>query len=242
MGEEILTGEWTEDRLNNLLKEASAIADPGARAAFISERFLNTPYAESTLTGGIDTEELFVINLSAFDCFTFIDCIEAMRSSASYSLFKENLKNLRYRSGTVGFKNRNHFFTDWAEFNSGLVVDVTEEIGGERSASVAKRLNVGKGGTPILPGIEPRPRELAYIPSTRLDEEVIGRLATGDYVGIYSEVDGLDVSHVGIIIKKGQTPYMRHASSSKAIRAVVDDNLKEYLKGRPGIILLRPKA
>ena len=63
---------------------------------------------------------------------------------------------------------------------------------------------------------------------------------TGDYVGIYSKTEGLDVSHTGIIIKQGSLVYMRHASSVKKHMKVLDEELMEYLKARPGLIVLRP--
>ena len=201
MKEEIILGEWTEDGLDRLLEEASTIGDPGERVDLLSRQFLKTPYKDSTLIGDIDTKEVFVVNLAAFDCFTFIDCIEAMRRSRSSSSFKENLKNLRYRSGEVAFKNRNHFFTDWKAFNTDLVVDVTEGIGEERCKRISKRLNEKKDGAPLLPGIDSRLHEVAYIPSICVDDLVVEKLKTGDYVGIYSEEEGLDVSHVGIVIK-----------------------------------------
>ena len=106
MKEVIVLGKWTEDELDRLLEEASTIGEPGARVDLLSGQFLEAQYEESTLIGDINTTEVFVLNLAAFDCFTFIDCIEAMRRSKSYSLFKENLKNLRYRSGKIDFKNR----------------------------------------------------------------------------------------------------------------------------------------
>jgi hypothetical protein len=242
MKEEIHLGKWTEDKLDRLLGEASAISDSGARLDFLSKQFLKTPYKESTLIGDIDTTELFVISLEAFDCFTFIDCIEAMRRSKSYSSFKENLRKLRYRLGEIAFKKRNHFFTDWKVFNPELVVDVTKLIGEERCKRTSKRLNVKKDGDFHLPGVASQPREVTYIPSVCVDEKVASKLMTGDYIGIYSKEEGLDVSHVGIAIKKKDAICLRHASSLKTKREVLDEDLIKYLESKPGIIVFRPKA
>ncbi len=241
MKEEIILGKWTEDTLGDLLKEALTISDSGVRVDFLSRQFLKTDYKDLTLTGDMHTAEVFVINLEGLDCFTFIDYVEAMRRSNSFSFFKENLKKIRYRSGDVSFKNRNHFFTDWIEFNQDLVVDLTKQIGAEKCKDVRKRLNEKKDGTYFLPGVDCRLREITYIPSKYVDEKVLKKLKTGDYVGIYSEKEGLDVSHVGIIIKEKDTVNIRHAASLKKHREVVDEDLKEYLETRPGIIILSSK-
>jgi hypothetical protein len=65
-------------------------------------------------------------------------------------------------------------------------------------------------------------------------------MRTGDYAGIYSETEGLDVSHVGIVIRKQDALFLRHASSALGAGAVIDQDFLEYMKGRPGLILLRP--
>lgn len=237
--ESILLGRWTEDALQSVLSEASQIQDVGERIAFLSGHFLETPYKESTLIGDKNTPEVFVINFEGVDCFTFIDYIEAMRLSVSFSEFKENLRRVRYKTGSVAFENRNHFFTDWVESNSEFVEDVTEEIGGKSAIKVEKMLNVKEDRTFFLPGIKPGERLIKYIPSAAIDDSIINKFKTGDYAGIYSDIKGLDVSHVGIIIKDSDKVYLRHASSLK--RKVVDEDFGTYMSDKPGLVILRPK-
>jgi len=241
MREQINLGKWTEEGLGLLLNEASGIRAAGERIAFLSRHFLKTAYKESTLIGDANTPEVFVINLETVDCFTFLDYIEAMRRSDSFIGFRENLKKVRYQSGMIAYKNRNHFFSDWREFNSAMVEDVTEKISYGNSQKVVKRLNRKDDGTYFLPGISVREREFAYIHADALDDEVIDNLGTGDYVGMYSKLEGLDVSHAGIIIREHDRSKLRHASSLQKHRRVMDEDLRKYLKGKPGIIVLRPK-
>jgi hypothetical protein len=241
MNECIILGNWTEERLNSLMNESSRIKEPGLRINFISRQFLNTGYKESTLIGDIDTPEVFVINLEGFDCLTFIEYMEAMRLSGSFSEFKENLKRIRYRSGKVAFENRNHFFTDWAVSNSEFVKDITQEIGGQRTKSMIKTLNQKGNGTAFLKGIQPQNRQINYIPSEAIDEHVMDMIRTGDYAGIYTETQGLDVSHVGIIIKDRGSVYLRHASSDRRYQRVIEQDLKDYISKKPGLIVLRPR-
>ena len=184
--------------------------------------------------------EVLVVNLKGVDCFTFIDYIEAMRLSESFSGFMDNLKKVRYKSGSVSFENRNHFFSDWKEFNSGFVRDITEEVGGLKAKKILKILNRKEDGSYFLPGITPVEREISYIPSPAIDGPVLEKIMTGDYIGIYSHAAGLDVSHVGIFIREGGKSYLRHASSQPEFRKVIDQDFQEYIQNKPGIIIFRP--
>ncbi len=239
--EAIALGQWSEAQLDRLIGEGAKITDPGTRIDLLSRFFLGLQYGESTLIGDAETTEVFVINLAHVDCFTFLDYVEAMRLSGSYTSFRRNLRKVRYRSGRVAYKNRKHFFTDWRAHNKGFVEDVSGEVGGQATQTLEKVLNVKEDGTCYLPGIVPLSRRIDYIPASAIDEKVMGRLSTGDYVGIYSELPGLDVSHVGIISKDGNAVYLRHASSSPANRKVVDQDFFAYMGERPGFLVLRPQ-
>jgi len=70
----------------------------------------------------------------------------------------------------------------------------------------------------------------------------VGKLSTGDYVGIYTELPGLDVTHTGIIIKKNGRTYLRHASSRNVNDRVVDEDLLEYMQNKPGLVVFRPTS
>ncbi|MBI5846880.1 MAG: DUF1460 domain-containing protein [Nitrospirae bacterium] len=235
-------GRWIEDELDRIIREAARIADPGERIAFLSEYFLNTPYQESTLIGSDHREEELVIDLGSLDCFTFLDYVEAMRLSSSYSDFKEKLTQVRYRSGLVSFATRNHFFSDWSEYRSAFVRDVTKEISNDKAKNLKKTLNQKADGTLFLSGVATVDRIITYIPADEIDAPMREKLRTGDYLGIYSDSAGLDVSHVGIIIRAETSLFLRHASSSSDIRKVVDQDFMQYIKEKPGLVVLRPLA
>lgn len=238
--EVIKLGKWTEAGLTEIMTEASGLGSPGERIDFISGKFLGTPYVGSTLTGDINTPEVFTIDLEGMDCFTYIDYVEALSLSDSFTDFEDNLKKIRYRDGTVAFRNRNHFFSDWPVNNPEYVKDVTSEVGGEQTVGVSKKLNLKSDGTYYLPGIPVKNRTIYYIPAAALDASVLSKLMTGDFVGIYTDKDGLDVSHTGIIIKKDGRVFLRDASSREKNQKVVDEDLIEYMKQRPGLVVYRP--
>jgi hypothetical protein len=227
---------WDPAGIERMLGAASAIGDIPSRIAFISGHFLGVPYKESTLIGSPDTPEVLVITFQGVDCFTYLDYVEAMRLSASFEEFKHYLRLVRYRGGSVSYGARNHFFTDWAA--SSRVLDVTAMIGQGREEGVTRDLNLKDDGTYFLPAIPPVRRTFSVIPTERLDRDALSMLATGDYVGVYTKTEGLDVSHVGIIIRDEKRLLFRHASLVE--KRVVDQEFRRYISGKPGIIVLRP--
>jgi hypothetical protein len=148
--------------------------------------------------GGPNDPEEFVLNLSDFDCFTFLDIVESLRRSSSYEGVADNLKAVRYFDNTVSYEKRRHFFSDWV-VGDDQIEDVTVMVAKERAVSINKRLNRKDDGSLWLVGIEVVSRQVDYIPTLNVDEKVLSVLRPGDYIGIYSPLRGLDVSHTGII-------------------------------------------
>jgi Protein of unknown function (DUF1460) len=239
--EEINLGIWKQEGFEKFITDATQFNGAGRTIDFISRQFLGTQYSEGTLIGNEKISEVLVVDLSGMDCFTFIDYVEALRLSDSFLAFKVNLARVRYRSGIIAYDHRNHFFSDWRVFNGGHVEDVTMRVGGHHSQSSRKMLNIKENGTFYLPGIAPIDRTIDYIPTSAIDESVLRKCKTGDYIGIYTEYPGLDVTHVGIFIKKKGKAYLRHASSHPGHRKVIDQEFSAYMSGKPGFLVLRPK-
>ena len=234
---EVILGDWTRQRAEAAMEKAGEIRDPGAKIEFLSEKFLGTPYAENTLGGSADLKEVLTVNLSGLDCFTYIDYVESMRRSRGFAEFLENLAAVRYKDAAVRWERRRHFFSDWASGEGKNARDATVEIGGKLAVTEKKKLNRKADGSLWLAGIEVVEREVSYIPSERLGPEMLDAVRAGDYIGIYSDEDGLDVSHTGIAVRKNGKLYLRHASSRH--RRVLDENLAVYVKKRPGLVVYR---
>jgi hypothetical protein len=224
----------------SLPKETALLADPGARVVHISARFLGTPYQANTLGGGSELPEVLTARFDAVDCFTFLDYVEALRRSADAGEFRTRLIEVRYRDGVVGWGQRRHFFTDWAAAPGGRVVDVTAEVGGALVRQAVKQLNRGADGILLLPGVAVQERLIHFVPADALDSQVLGRLRPGDYVGVYTPKPGLDVTHVGLVVRRGNRLSLRHASSRREAGQVIDSDFLTYLADKPGIVVLRP--
>jgi len=232
-------GSFNINTLEMIVNNSKYFKDEGEKIDYISEKFLGTNYEENTLTGDLNTPELFTVNLKGMDCYTYIDYVEALRISNKFDQFENSIQMVRYQSAEVDFKKRNHFFSDWAVYNIDRIKDVTKEVGGDRTKTIIKYLNKKSDGTLFLPGISVVERKISYILSGSIDKDMLKHINTGDYAGIYTDRDGLDVSHAGIIIKKNDKYYLRHATSKDVLRKVVDEDLIEYLKNKKGLLIFR---
>ncbi len=234
-------GHFSTNQLEQVIKASSFFKDSGEEIDYISSKFLGIPYEDHTLTGDMNTPEVFTINLSGVDCFTYLDYVEGLAISKAFAQFEDSVKKTRYQKASVAFIKRNHFFSDWVVYNNDRIKDVTKEVGGDKAKSTKKFLNKKKDGSFYLPGIPVVEREITFIPSASIDEGVIDKMNTGDYAGIYTDLNGLDVSHTGIIIKKKDKVLLRHASSKDKYMKVVDEDLVEYFSTKAGIIIYRSK-
>lgn len=233
---------YTVNKLNALLREQSATHpdDIGQMNNLISREFLGIPYAANRLQGSATTPEKLVIDFRGLDCFTFLDYVEALRKSNNEADFVKSLIQTRYVNGNLNFHHRRHFFTDWSHTEHKLADDVTAQLS-PHAVTVVKSLNQKVDGGAYLPGLPMVERSITYIPSAFVNDHVISRLQTGDYVGIYTQLSGLDVTHTGFFINKDEGPVLRNASSKKKNREVVDSPFVDYIAKTPGIVVLRPR-
>ena len=235
-----LISSYSQQMLERLLtvRDSASEAGPSQRAEVLSRQFLGVPYGANTLVGSAEEPEQLVVELQKVDCFTFADYVEALKRANTREEFIDALVDVRYKDGIVGFQNRKHFFTDWSVSAPAIATDVTRTLG-VNSVQTVKSLNQKDSGGVYLPGIPVVSRDISYIPGDRVDDSVLGRLRTGDYVGAYADDGGLDVTHIGILVDTPDGPVLRNASSLTANNKVVDSPLRDYLQTVPGIVVLR---
>ncbi|WP_346857342.1 N-acetylmuramoyl-L-alanine amidase-like domain-containing protein [uncultured Draconibacterium sp.] len=227
--------------------------------ALVGKYFIETPYVASTL----ETEpEQLVINLCELDCTTYAEnCLAIARilksGQLTFESFKKELMGIRYRDGIVnGYPSRLHYFSDWIYVNEekGLLKQVSKEI-----ANTPYPLNINFMSThpdsykqlETNPGfVSPLKKTEAEISSRKMffipKDKIAGfekQMHEGDIIGLTTSIKGLDITHVGILVKKNERIHLMHASS-KAEKVVISENtLEEYLAGRKtvnGIMVVRP--
>jgi len=208
----------------------------------ISKLFLNSSYVKNRLIGSGVEKERFVADFRALDCFTFLDYVESLRKSYDFSYdFSDNLIKTRYKNSTVDFLLRKHFFSDWTyEDDNGdrNAEDITEYLT-EHTNTIQKELNQKADGGTYIAGLPIVSRKISYIPGDSIDDSVVNNLENGDYIGIYTNIAGLDVTHTGIFIRGKNGPVYRNASSLSNNMKVVDTPFLEYVQGKPGIVVYR---
>lgn len=220
--------------INQLLAKGleSGLTDANALVEFYARQLLGTPYVAHTLEGD---EELLTINIHELDCLTFIETLYALTRATmahrnSWRDFAANIENIRYRGGEMGdYSSRLHYISEWIIDNHlrGNLVEVTPDL--PHVDYMVKNIDYMthhtdsyrqlKNDTAMVEKIrryELRNHRFPYLKRSWLnDKEVKAALRSGDFITLVTKIEGLDVSHNGIIIvdDKGD-PYLLDASMS----------------------------
>jgi len=226
----------------------------------IGKSFLETNYEAFALEK--EGKEQLVINLTGLDCTTFLEnaltlsrCIQKQKTS--FEDYQKELTYIRYRHGKIdGYPSRLHYFSDWIYNNTkkGIVKDVTKEIGGKpikfnvffmsQNPDKYKHLVETPAFIPTIATQERaiNKREYYYIPKEEV-EKIETKIQDGDLIAITTNLNGLDIGHVGIAVKENDGRiHLLHAPLSGSKVQISEKPLPEYLaaiKKHSGIIVLR---
>lgn len=226
----------------------------------IGKSFLETPYEAFAIEK--EGKEQLVIHLTGLDCTTFLEntltlsrCIK--KGKTSFEDYQKELTYIRYRDGKLDqYPSRLHYFSDWIYNNThkGIVKDVTKEIGGEpiyfnvffmsQNPDKYKHLTESPEFIPVIAKQEKviNKREYYYIPKEQV-ENIEDKIHNGDLIAITTNLEGLDIGHVGIAVKEydGRIHFL-HAPLVGSKVQISEKPLPEYLasvKKHTGIIVLR---
>ncbi len=240
-------------RINHLLQDgiASGVKTPNELVAFYADKLLGTPYVAHTLEGD---EELLTINIDELDCTTFIETLYAlarttMNGRYSWRDYAANLENLRYRNGEMGdYSTRMHYISEWILNNSarGNLKEITADLPHAdymiktidfmtKHKDSYRSLKNDSAMVDKIKGYEMalRNHRMPYLKKSWLgDKAVKAALRNGDFVGLVTKIEGLDISHLGIIYKddKGEI-YLLDASMSGGKVMLEQKNLRDHLSG-----------
>jgi hypothetical protein len=173
------------------------------------------------------------------------------------SNLKQAVTYTRYWHGKVnGYLSRLHYTSDWIFDNSQkkVVKDISKDLpGAELFTKKVGFMSAFPGNyaalttspnlLPALKQMEVKSnlREKWFVPLKSL-VYAERRLKTGDIIALCGGVEGIDCTHVGLIIVEANIPHFVHASSKKK-KVIFDRRLSEYLSGSKnttGIMVARP--
>jgi len=249
MADEVL-GLFSED------KEAAT----STLMASVGVHFLEIPYVAHTLE--VDREQL-VINVREMDCTTFAEYCLALAGTIqsahpTFKQFAAELQKIRYRDGVIeGYPSRLHYFCDWIYNNEqkGLIKDMSKDIG---NTPLSKQISFMSNHPDSYRQLKENPslveviarqeqeiskRKMYYGPESMV-AEIENQLMEGDIVGITTGVEGLAISHVGILVKRSGRIHLLHASSAAKKVAISENTLEDYLvnsNSATGIMVARPQ-
>lgn len=238
-------------KINQILHEAvsnTSLKSAGSYMSFFADKLLGTPYVAHTLKGD---REYLSINVDQLDCTTFVETLAALTKAAkakspSWYAYASALESIRYHSGHIdGYASRLHYISAWIieNANRGNFTEITSSL--PHSEYLTKTINymsTHRDNYPALAdsatfeGIQNleagyNRHMYPYINKRNLyKKDLFADLRDGDIVCLTTKIDGLDVSHLGIVRFVKGKPHLLHASST-AKKVIVDkDDLFEMLK------------
>lgn len=221
--------------------------------------FLGTPYVGATLENGQD--EKMVINLRELDCTTFAEnCLALARTvklgKTDFESFVSELERIRYRDGIRNqYLSRLHYFSDWIHNNSAKqIVSEKPNLKGEKLDKTINFMSTHADKYPVLKSNPQLVASLAlqeqavssigfhYFPKSN-PQRLLSTLRHGDIIGLTTSVEGLDITHVGIIVKKDKRFHLLHASLSGKKVVLSEGPVTDFIKPESkntGIVIARP--
>ncbi len=237
-------------KINSLLMEGlhSGLNDANELVCFYAHKLEGTPYVAHTLEG--DTEML-TINIDELDCTTFVETLYALTRTTlngrySWRDYAHHLEDLRYRRGQMGdYSTRLHYISDWIIDNSnrGNLIDVTSDIKCVRyKIKTINYMSSHRDSYPSLANdtiyekiknfeIGYRNHRFPYVKKESLNsKDVKAVVRRGDFVGLVTRIDGLDISHLGIVELDAEGNLVLLDASSRGKKVMLEPvDLKKQL-------------
>jgi hypothetical protein len=218
-------------RIQHLLSTTRTNPSVGARIEFLSREFIGHPYTTTPLIGSAEQPEEFIASLDGFDCVTYVETVLALARASKVDEFSDWLRRIRYESGRVDWKKRNHYMTRWIRNNT--------RLGAVRRVSMRVPLTMKRRTLRVVSGLPSLPIRFKCAPKTSFPR-LKRYLKTGDIIFFASTRKYLDVFHCGVLVRKNEKLRLRHASRRR--NGVVEQDLGEFLKDNrmAGLIVVRP--
>ena len=238
-------------KINELLKDGidSKLTKANDLVVFYAKKLINTPYVAHTLEG--DTEML-TINIDELDCTTFVETLYALTRTtlsqrATWRDYANNLESVRYRNGVMSdYSSRLHYISDWIINNStrGNIKDITPDF--KDCRYMVKTIDFMSSHRDLYPSLKDdviyekmrnyeigyRSHRFPYIRKTSVNSKDSRKtFRSGDIIGMVTNIDGLDISHLGVVLKENDKLYFINASMGGKKVQIEKQLFADYLAG-----------
>ncbi len=258
-----VTDSTTQELFARVMDTAAGAAfageDMGAIMQRVGELFVGSSYVGGLLDAPSD--ESLIVSLDKFDCVLFVETVLSLaqgiaHEDRSFDSFVGRVESLRYRDGRLdGYCSRLHYFSEWIHDNEkrGSVHNVTLALGGLRADGQLDFMSRNRdlyarfaGDDSLFAGVKAMEETLAsldrwYIPQNKI-RSIYPLLRAGDIVATSTTVEGLDVSHSGLVyIQEDGGVGFLHASTKSGV--TIAEDLAEYVlanRATHGIVVARP--
>ena len=246
-------------KINNLLEAGlnSNISCSNELMVYYAKQFLDIPYIAHTLEG--DTEML-TINIDELDCTTYVETVYALARTTlsqrtTWRDFANNLESVRYRNGEMtDYASRLHYISDWIMNNSarGNIKEITTEFGGCKY--IIKTIDFMSKHREYYPAMADstiyekirnyeigyRSHRFPYIKKELLyTKNVINEFESGDIIAMVTKTEGLDISHLGLVLKENNKLYFINASMGGKKVQIEKSQFADYMKNNRNCIGVR---
>jgi len=227
-----------EAKVADFAERAAAMPAPGpATVLELGRGLLGTPYLKGQLAGRKDPATGLVLSLAKVDCMVLLEWLLAGNRLAgrpeagSTDSLAQALLRVRFREAKADWRQRHHFFSDWLDSGPRLRDAGRDFPGAERRTLMLNR----KGAdTRWVPGVPLREQSVWWVPPAA---STLDSLRDGDLVGFWAAKPGLDVTHVGVIERRGDQVLLLNASS-RAMK-VRTEPLAEHPAWKKGLLVFR---
>ena len=246
--------------LNALLEKGLKSGKKSANelVTFYAYELLDRPYVAHTLEG---ETEMLTINIDELDCTTFVETLYALARTTmserySWRDFANNLENVRYREGRIdGYASRLHYISEWAVDNTsrGNIEEITKDVPGARELiKTINFMSTHRDSYPALKDDETfntikkyedgyRNHKTFYLKKEHLNGKAIcNTVQEGDFVGLVCKTPGLDISHMGMVVKNEKGELVVIDASMTGGKVMKEPkSIVEYLRPKKGVIGVR---
>lgn len=236
-------------KINILLQDGlnSKITNPNELVVFYANKLLGTPYVAHTLEGD---SEMLTINIDQLDCTTFVETLIALTQATvsqrtTWRDYANNLESVRYRNGIMGdYTSRLHYISEWIVNNNARnnLKDITPSFA--KCQYIVKTIDFMSNHRDAYTSLKDdamfekikdieagyRSHRFPYLRKSDVNAKNSKHtFKSGDIIAMVTNINGLDVSHLGIVIKENDELYFINASMGGKKVQIEKNTFADYL-------------